>query len=63
MPIFEYKCNECIEDFERLVFSGEEGDISCLQCKSKDVKKRISVSSFMGSSIGSCAAGPTIDIP
>ncbi len=63
MPIFEYKCNECKEDFERLVFSGEEGNVSCPQCKSKNVKKRMSVSSFMGSSIGTCAAGPAKDIP
>ncbi len=55
MPIFEYKCNKCEKDFERLVFIGEEKDVSCPECKSKDVNKKMSASSFMGSSIGKCA--------
>ncbi|MCF6248166.1 MAG: zinc ribbon domain-containing protein [Desulfobacula sp.] len=55
MPIFEYKCNQCEKDFERLVFSGEEKNITCPGCKSQDVIKKMSASSFMGSSIGKCA--------
>ncbi len=62
MPIYEYKCKQCENDFERLVFSGEEENVSCPQCKSKDVNKRMSVTSFMGTSIGTCAAGPAKDI-
>ena len=55
MPIFEYKCNHREKDFERLVFSGDEKDISCPECQSKDVVKKMSASSFMGNSIGKCA--------
>ncbi|MBW2653386.1 MAG: zinc ribbon domain-containing protein [Deltaproteobacteria bacterium] len=55
MPIFEYKCNKCEKDFERLVFIGEEKDVFCPECKSKDVNKKMSASSFMGNSIGKCA--------
>ena len=55
MPIFEYKCNHCEKDFERLVFFGEENDIACPECKSKGVFKKMSASSFMGNSIGKCA--------
>ncbi len=55
MPIFEYKCKQCEKDFERLVFSGEEKGVSCPECKSKDVTKKMSASSFMGPSIGTCA--------
>ena len=63
MPIFEYKCTQCKKDFEKLVFAGEEDKVFCPECKSKDVKKRMSVSSFMGSSIGTCATGPVKGIP
>ncbi len=60
MPIFEYKCKDCEKDFEKLVFSGEENDISCPECRSKNVTKKMSASSFMGSSIGKCAtSSPT----
>jgi putative FmdB family regulatory protein len=59
MPIFEYKCRQCEREFERLVFAGEEKDISCPDCRSTDVEKKMSASSFMGSSIGTCAAGPS----
>ncbi|MDA3789601.1 MAG: zinc ribbon domain-containing protein [Desulfobacula sp.] len=56
MPIFEYQCNQCKKEFEKLVFTGEDKNISCPECKSKDVGKKMSVSSFMGSnSLGKCA--------
>ncbi len=55
MPIFEYQCKKCEKDFERLVFAGEEKNISCPDCKSQDVVKKMSASSFMGNSIGKCA--------
>jgi len=54
MPIFEYQCTQCENDFEKLVFAGEENDVSCPECKSMDIKKKMSASSFMGSSIGTC---------
>ncbi|MBE0425189.1 MAG: zinc ribbon domain-containing protein [Nitrospirae bacterium] len=46
MPIFEYKCCSCGEDFEKLV-SGNP-DINCPKCSSKDVKKKFSVFSATG---------------
>jgi putative FmdB family regulatory protein len=58
MPIYEYKCNRCEKEFERLVFSGEETDVVCPDCQTRDVFKKMSASSFMGTSIGTCAAGP-----
>ncbi len=56
MPIFEYKCKKCEKEFEKLVFAGEEKNISCPDCNSLDVIKKMSVSSFMGNSISNCAA-------
>jgi putative FmdB family regulatory protein len=55
MPIYEYTCKQCGKEFERVVLSGNEKGITCPECKSKDVKKNMSASTFMGASIGSCA--------
>jgi len=55
MPIFEYKCNQCKKEFEKLVFAGEENNISCPECKSLKVAKKMSATSFMGNSMGKCA--------
>jgi len=41
MPIYEYKCGSCAEDFEKLVFGNQ--DVSCPKCSSKKVKKKFSV--------------------
>lgn len=58
MPIYEYKCNKCENEFEKLVFAGDDKEISCPECTSKEVSKKMSVASFMGSSsIGNCATG------
>ncbi len=58
MPIFEYKCNKCKKEFEKLVFAGDDKDISCPECNSSKVAKKMSATSFMGgSSLGKCAAG------
>ncbi len=56
MPIFEYKCNNCKKEFEKLVFAGDEGKIPCPGCASVDIVKKMSATSFMGASIGTCAA-------
>ncbi len=55
MPIFEYTCNQCKKEFEKLVFAGEDKNISCPGCNSKDVTKKMSAASFMGNSMGKCA--------
>lgn len=60
MPIFEYRCNKCNTEFEKLVFMGEDKNISCPDCKTEDVTKKMSVSSFMaGNSLGKCATSPS----
>ncbi len=64
MPIYEYLCNSCSEEFEMLVFGNRE--IDCPKCSSKDVKKKMSTfgmsgveKPFAGSSSGctSCSKG------
>lgn len=63
MPIFEYHCTECKNDFEVLVLSDQE--VSCPVCKGKKVDKLLSTfshkskggfSSSTGSSCSSCNA-------
>jgi len=56
MPIYEYRCERCNTTFEKLVFKGEETQIKCPDCGNKEVKKLLSATSFMGQSIGTCAA-------
>jgi len=57
MPIYEYRCDTCKKEFEKLVFAGDASDITCPECKSDKVVKKMSATSFMGNSgLGSCAA-------
>ena len=60
MPIFEYQCEACKAEFEKLVFSGDDPDITCPDCRSRQVHKKMSATSFTGSSgnAGGCAGGP-----
>jgi len=62
MPIFEFKCEKCGEQFEKLVFSSDCRDIQCPSCGCSGAKKTFSVFSCgpgipksMGSS--SCGGG------
>lgn len=40
MPIFEFVCNSCGEEFEELVFGKQS--IKCPKCKSPDIIRKIS---------------------
>jgi putative FmdB family regulatory protein len=63
MPIYEYKCNACGEEFEKLVFSSlASDDVKCEKCGSTEVERKVSaVSSFGGGtssgSFGGCGTG------
>lgn len=46
MPIFEYKCCKCSEEFEKLVFGNQT--VLCPKCASEDVKKKFSVFGMSG---------------
>ena len=63
MPIFEYHCMQCDNDFEILV-AGDQ-DISCPTCRGNNIKKLLSAfshksngefTSSQGSSCGSCSS-------
>jgi putative FmdB family regulatory protein len=42
MPIYEYQCRRCQHHFEQIVLSSRE-KVSCPQCASRAVEKRLSV--------------------
>ena len=56
MPIYEYHCNACGSDFEKLVF-GSNPEVSCEKCGSQKTEKRMSRFGAGRSSSGSSAAG------
>jgi putative FmdB family regulatory protein len=59
MPIFEYKCKQCGDEFEKLVFNRADA-IDCPKCHTHDVAKKFSAfgmksgSKFVSSSGSGC---------
>lgn len=66
MPIYEFKCKKCGEEFEKLCKMGTEFS-PCPKCKNEDVEKKMSNFGFKSgstfksssnhSSCGSCSSG------
>ncbi|NOX21354.1 MAG: zinc ribbon domain-containing protein [Nitrospirae bacterium] len=46
MPIYEYKCNSCGAEFEKLVFGATE--VHCPECDSTELTKKFSVFGMSG---------------
>ncbi|RMG74142.1 MAG: zinc ribbon domain-containing protein [Nitrospirae bacterium] len=62
MPVYEYICNSCGAEFEKLVFGSQK--VNCPNCNSDDLKKKFSVfgmsgveKPFAGSSSGCSSCG------
>ncbi|UCH81964.1 MAG: zinc ribbon domain-containing protein [Nitrospiraceae bacterium] len=47
MPIFEYKCDDCGEEFEKLVF-GSHPEMTCPKCSKNNVTKKMSAFGMSG---------------
>jgi putative FmdB family regulatory protein len=47
MPIYEYICNDCSEDFDKLVM-GSNPEISCPKCNSQNITKKFSLFGMSG---------------
>ncbi|GBD97187.1 MAG TPA: zinc ribbon domain-containing protein [Nitrospirae bacterium] len=56
MPIYEYKCIDCEEDFEELV-SGMDPDVSCPKCSSRNIKKKLSLFGMSGGEKPAASSG------
>ena len=46
MPIYEYLCSECDERFQKLMKISQAAP-DCPSCSGEDVKKQISIGSFV----------------
>jgi putative FmdB family regulatory protein len=57
MPIYEFKCTKCGQEFEKIFFSSDKVEaVPCPECKSKKTRKMMSASAGGKSGCGSCAA-------
>jgi putative FmdB family regulatory protein len=57
MPIYEYACQECGEEFELLVSSERSADLqTCPQCASDRLTRKFSAFASLSSSTQSCPA-------
>jgi putative FmdB family regulatory protein len=53
MPIYEYRCQECGEEFEKLVRSSADADkVECPRCHQAHVKRLLSLFGLGGSAQG-----------
>jgi len=53
MPMYEYRCEECGEEFEKIVrFSEASLNQACPACESKKTYKKISMAAAIGFSVG-----------
>jgi putative FmdB family regulatory protein len=53
MPLYEYQCNDCGKDFEKMVrFSEANQNQPCPSCQGQDTKKKISSFASLGGSLG-----------
>ncbi len=58
MPIFEYRCKECGEKFETLVFSSARPEpVKCEKCGSEQTEKLMSAFASGGLNAGSSYNG------
>lgn len=49
MPIYEFRCQDCEQDFEKIIL-GSANEVKCPHCQSDRVIKKISAFSFKSGS-------------
>ena len=54
MPIYEYACRSCGEQFELLTYASKADEATCPKCGSVDVKRLMSVFACVSSSEPAC---------
>lgn len=58
MPIYEFQCKICGNDFEKLIFSSKDKIIACPDCGAKKVKRLLSTTRVIGGEMDNCAPNP-----
>ena len=58
MPIYEYKCKNCNEEFEALVFRSDE-KVPCPNCKGEDNQRLMSACGFKTGGASDAGGGYT----
>ena len=63
MPLYEYECNTCGEEFEQVVkFSEADANPACPACQGEDTRKKISafasLAAFLTGSGGDSSCSP-----
>jgi len=56
MPIYEYACKKCGNEFEALVAMSAKDNPCCPKCDSPKVKKKMSIIASSKGGCGSCAS-------
>jgi len=52
MPLYEYQCNDCGEEFEKMLpFSQANQSPECPSCQGQDTRKKISTIASRGNSL------------
>ena len=60
MPVYTYKCEDCGESFDLLVFaSDKEEDLTCTGCGGRKIARQVTSFSTGGSSGGGDACAPS----
>ncbi|UCD85186.1 MAG: zinc ribbon domain-containing protein [Deltaproteobacteria bacterium] len=61
MPIYEYHCSKCDQDFEELIIGGNT-QVKCPNCGNQEVQRQMSVFGFKsGDSFTSSSSGASCD--
>mgnify|MGYP001294414240 CR=1 FL=1 len=64
MPIFEFECSSCHDQFDELVRNAEAvKDVVCPNCGSRKIKKKLSTFASKVSGGGATAAGAAACAP
>jgi len=60
MPLYEYHCNDCGDNFEKMVrFSEADLSPACPVCQGQDTKKKISAVASFSTSLGGASLSPS----
>jgi putative FmdB family regulatory protein len=42
MPLFEYKCEDCGAEFEKLVSTSKRDEVGCIKCENPKASRQLS---------------------